>query len=59
HDERKKKREIPKLYSINKVAKMLGKSHATIKKLVDNKIIETTRDGWIPETSINKYLSQF
>jgi hypothetical protein len=46
----------PKLYSINKVAKRLGKSHATISKLVEAGIIKSTRNGLITEQAINDYL---
>ncbi len=55
-DEGKKKNEIPKLYSINQVAKRLGKAHATIQKLVKNDYLKTTKSGLITETSLNEYL---
>ena len=44
------------LFTINQVAKRLGKAHATIKKLVNAGIIKTTKDGLITEQSINDYL---
>lgn len=47
----------PKLYSINHIAKMLGKAHATIAKLVKNGSIKTTADGLITEKAINDYLN--
>ena len=47
-----------KLYTINQVAKMLGKAHATIKKLVTNGTIKSTKDGLITESAINEYLDQ-
>jgi len=47
----------PILYSINKVAKRLKKSHATIKKLCDNGTIKTTKSGLIEECEIERYLS--
>ncbi len=56
HDEDKKKNEIPKLYSINQVAKMLGKSYNTIKKYIDQGLLKTTVNGLITEHSINEFL---
>ena len=47
-----------KLYTINQIAKKLGKAHATIKKLVTNGYLKTTKDGLIPESAINEYLGQ-
>ena len=47
-----------KLYTINQVAKKLGRAHETISKLVRRGVIRTTKDGLIPETSINEYLGQ-
>ncbi len=47
----------PKLYTINQIAKMLGKAHATIKKLVESGIIKSTKDGLITEIAINEYLN--
>ncbi len=46
-----------KLYSINEVAKRLGKAHLTIKKLVKAGYIKTTASGLISENAINDYLS--
>ena len=46
-----------KSYSIAKVAKMLGRSHATIKKLVQAKKIPTTADGRrITQIGLQEYL---
>jgi len=46
-----------KLYSINSIAKRLGVSHTTIKKLAFQGVIRTTKDGkFISEESINEYL---
>lgn len=50
-------RKPPKLYSINKVAKMLGRSHTTIKKQVESGQIKSTPDGLIPEDAIEEYLN--
>jgi len=47
-----------KLYTINQVSKMLGKAHATIKKLVKNEFIKSTKSGLITEAAINEYLGQ-
>ncbi len=57
-DKEKVSREPGKLFTINRVAKMLGKAHATIKKLVDNGTIKSTKDGLITENAINDYLGQ-
>lgn len=57
--DKEKSISIPKkVYTINQVAKMLGKAHATIKKLVDKGYIKSTKDGLIPESAINEYLGQ-
>ena len=58
HDAEKASKLPEKLLTINKVAKMLGKSHATIKKYVDNGTIKTTKNGFILPSSINEFLSQ-
>jgi len=47
----------PMLFTINKVAKRLKKSHATVKKLCDNGTIKTTKSGLIEESEIERYLS--
>ncbi len=47
-----------KLFTINQVAKRLGRSHATISKLVKNGLIHSTKDGLIPESAINDYLGK-
>jgi len=47
----------PKLYTINQIAKMLGKAHATISKLVKSGIIKSTKSGLITETAVNEYLN--
>ena len=45
-----------KLYSVNQIARMLGKAHRTITKLVKSGIIKSTKDGLITEQAINEYL---
>jgi IS30 family transposase len=45
-----------KLFTINQVAKKLGKAHATIKKLARSGLIKSTKDGLITEQAINDYL---
>jgi ABC-type taurine transport system substrate-binding protein len=55
-----KKSEIQsqtKLFSINKVAKILGVSHTTVKHLVENQTLKTTPDNKITEKELNCYLS--
>ena len=52
----KKKSQPQKLYTVNQVAKTLGKAHATIKKLVQAGLIQTTKNGLITEDSLNDYL---
>lgn len=45
------------LYYINQVAKILKKSHATVKKLIRNGLLRTTQDGkLIPQSSIEEFL---
>ena len=45
------------LLSINKVAKILGVSHATVKNLVENQTLKTTPDNKITLKELNKYLA--
>ena len=47
-----------KLYSINAVAKRLGKAHSTIKKYALEGRIAIASNGQISEEAINKFLSQ-
>ncbi|PKP33272.1 MAG: hypothetical protein CVT99_02130 [Bacteroidetes bacterium HGW-Bacteroidetes-16] len=47
----------PRLFTINQVAKMFGKAHVTIKKLVGNGTIRSTKSGLIPEDAISDYLN--
>lgn len=50
--------EPDKLYTINQVAKRLGRAHETINKLTKRGVIKTTKDGLITESAINDYLGQ-
>ncbi len=45
-----------KLYSINKVSKILGVSHTTVKNLTINGTIQTTPDNKITQKELNRYL---
>jgi hypothetical protein len=56
--ELEKRTEDDRLYTINSVARKLGKAHATVKKLVTNGLLKTTKDGLIPLSSINEYLGK-
>jgi hypothetical protein len=58
YDNEKALKQPTKLYTINQVSKMLGKAHATIKKLVISETIKSTKDGLITESAINEYLGQ-
>lgn len=59
HDIRKNESQSEnKLFSINKAAKLLGVSHATVKKLVANETLKTTPDNKITEKELNRYLSE-
>ena len=58
YDKEKASKLPEKVYTINQIAKMLGKAHATIKKLVGNGFIKSTKDGLITESAINEYLGQ-
>jgi len=51
------KKSEKRLFTINKVAKILGVSHSTVKKLVVNEIIKATPDNKITEKELNKYLA--
>lgn len=46
-----------KVFSINKVSKILGVSHTTVKNLVENETLKTTSDNKITEKELNRYLS--
>lgn len=55
-EQEKAKGNNEKLMSINKVAKRLGKSHSTIKKLIKNGLLKATSDMQISEKAVNNYL---
>lgn len=57
-EEERKSDSVPRVFSINQVAKLLGRSHQTIKKLVLSGILRSTIDGRIPEDAINEYLQR-
>jgi hypothetical protein len=48
----------PKIFTVNQVAKKLGKAPGTIKKYVDKGIIRSTKNGLIPEDAINEFLNR-
>ena len=56
HEAEKEALTPVKVYTINGAARITRLSHATIKKLVRNGIIKTTRDGKITEPELNNYL---
>jgi DNA-directed RNA polymerase specialized sigma subunit len=45
-----------KTYTINAVAKHLGRSHETVSKLVKSGVLKTTPDGRILQSSVRNYL---
>jgi len=53
----KRKSEVEKLYTINEVAKRLGKAHRTIKSMVSSGAIKSTKTGLISEFAIKEYLN--
>ncbi len=57
-DEHEKKQQscAVRLFTINQVAKMTHRSHATIKKKVMEGAIKSTADGLITEQALNDYL---
>lgn len=58
-DERERQRRQKanlKSFSINQAAKRLKRSHATIKKYVEQGLLATTKDGRIPEVELIKFL---
>lgn len=58
-DEKFPKEEITeKTYSINQVAKLLGRSHKKISDLVNLGILKTTPDNRIFESSLRAYNNQ-
>ena len=57
-DEERVMKQPEKVYSIKAVSKMIGKAHATVKKLVKAGYLKTTADGLILESSISEYLQK-
>ena len=55
--QRNEKLSENKVFSINKVSKILGVSHSTVKNLVGNETLKTTPDNKITEKELNRYLS--
>lgn len=55
-EKEKEKAQRETLFTINQVARKLGRAHATIKRLVAEGVIKATPDGMISEKSINEYL---
>ncbi len=55
-DREKESKIPPKLFTINQVAKMFGKAHGTIKRMVEAGVLRSTLDGLIPEDALNEYL---
>jgi hypothetical protein len=45
-------------YSVAAVAKRLKMAHATVKKLIREDFLDITKNGRIPERSINKFLKK-
>ncbi len=58
HEIEKNRDKGETLWTVNQVAKRLGKAHATIKKLITKGLLKTTKDGLITEASINDYLQR-
>ena len=56
NEKRRARLESPKLFTINAVARRLGKHFSTIKKLCENGTIKTTKSGLILEEEIERYL---
>jgi IS30 family transposase len=55
-DQEERRRISEKCYTINAVAKRLGRNHSTIKKMVRSGLIKSTKNGLITEVAINDYL---
>ena len=53
----RKARENMRLYTKNQVAKITGKAHATISKMLRDGVIKGTVDGLIPEVELQRYLA--
>lgn len=53
-----KEEKVEKTYSINQVAKLLGRSHKKISDLVAIGVLKTTADNRVYESSIREYNSK-
>jgi hypothetical protein len=56
-EEEKAKTAIEPLYTINQVRLKTGKAHATIRKLVREGMIRSTRNGLIPKSALEEFIS--
>jgi predicted transcriptional regulator len=52
-----KKEQEEKSFSINQVAKRIGRSHTKTKQLINSGILKSTKDGRVLESSIIGYFS--
>jgi len=57
HETEKKTKENRKLLTINQVAKLTGKAHATISRMIRSGLLKATKDNRIPEVELQKYLA--
>ncbi|MBN2778755.1 MAG: helix-turn-helix domain-containing protein [Bacteroidales bacterium] len=55
--ELEKGKTASKLFYKSQVARLLGKSHNTIKKLCENGFIKTTASGMITQAALDEYLN--
>ena len=51
--------DVEKTYSINQVARMVGRSHKKISDLVASGVLKTTVDNRIFESSIKEYNNKY
>jgi len=58
YEKEKDDKKNVKLLSINQVAKILGRSHATIKKAAMQGLLHTSIDGRVPMWSVEEFLRQ-
>jgi len=58
YENEKRSKEGDRTYSVNQVARRLGKAHATVKKLIEQGHLPTTKSGLITERAINEYLGK-
>lgn len=52
----KKAKENRRLLTINQVAKLTGKAHLTISRMIRDGLLKATKDNRIPEVELQKYL---